>query len=709
MSDEKPSSTKEKPDKPESPPPPVAPEPPQAPLTTADGPAPSREEAIRDLRGGVSESGSRVRSRKIAAEGIDRMGGVVNVFQGKFVVEGDFHSGGGKPAARRAGKGTAMDLAEVDYFVAAAGFDSGVDTVDTQNLAVIARQAGTGRRCQALATLVEVLRRNKIEPVVHELDVNVLGTMSWRVPGPRLGLIVVDRSGRAESLDDAWFRYASSQLRTHGSFLVVVTGPVRGSLATATKREDFVVADMDQPDPIEIVRSRLSGQLPWLPADELEDLLSKPELAALLEERSGPAFATRTANALLKALRENADLDEAIAQLRDPEDQVREWLGTDPKPEQVALVLATAVLEEATYLNVADAAVALYRDLTSGSGAMTPRYLRQLLSEHSWLEYVPQQDEPPILRFRDAKLRPAVLALIWFELDGAREKILAWLTKLASHDDVEVCARAAVAAGILSTSDFEHSLHRYILPWASSRVSVLREGAALALNVAAGASNLEDAVWTYVEQWAEVVRYDSKVRNLPATAGLAVGGELGISRPKRTLRVLRTLVCEGNWGLLGPAAQSTHLLLEAGLVAEVLDALMEWTEPDSMDSASEPMVKALTMFAYAAQAGEGKPVLLASATQHPQTLPELWGRALECEPVRVLAMDALRTWVDVAERDPSVRVVVLDMLAGIADRGDTDYGRLCHALRGWAEDLDNPSAMAADFYNELVEAGELTA
>jgi hypothetical protein len=122
------------------------------------------------------------------------------------------------------------------------------------------------------------------------------------------------------------------------------------------------------------------------------------------------------------------------------------------------------------------------------------------------------------------------------------------------------------------------------------------------------------------------------------------------------------------------------------------------------------------MFTYAAEesGAEGtpaadRPVLLVSTEKHRDKLPELWGRALDCEPVHDLAMDALRTWVGVADRDRSVRGVVLDMLAGLADRGETDFKRLCHALREWAVDPDEPSGAAADFYEELIEAGELSA
>ncbi|HEU5470840.1 MAG TPA: hypothetical protein VFV67_09320 [Actinophytocola sp.] len=696
----------------------------ESPADAGDAKPPSRDEALHRLRGDGAELDN-LRFNKIIAEGLGHVEDVanINIFQGAFTVEGDFTAGGthSRPARRLAAK-TRLEPKQLEerlaYYVPPVGFKTGVDILYEGNLAIFSGPARTGRESRALATVVEALRRCGLTGDVLRLDGNVLGNMSWRVPQRHCGLIVLDRphgQGRfaAESIDDDWLSRAGDQLREHGSFLVVITGPVGGSLATAALRTEFVLEDMELPPPMEIVRARVAGELPLLAEDEVERQLSETQLGAIFEERDDPAFATRAAMVTVEALRTGADLDAAIVRLRDPEDQVREWLGADPDAAEVAWVLATAALEGSSYLNVADAAVGLCRELGAGPAGMGLRYFRRLLAERSWIEHAAQPDGSAAVRFRHDKLRHVVLALSWFELDGARSKILQWLTGLADHPDVEVRARAAGAAGILAMRDFEHSLHRYLVPWGSSRSVQLRQSAAQGMNVVGSVEANADTVWEQLEQWAEMVRFDIRERNLPATAGLAAGGPLGVADPRRALRVLRTLVCDGDWGLLEPAAFSTHLLLEAGCVHQVLDALMEWTEAAVTE---EPVVKALTMFAFAARepgsaetAASDRPVLMLSAWEHREQLPELWGRALSCEPVRSLAMDALRAWVRVADADRSVHGVVLDLLAGIADRGDQDYGRLCYALREWAVDPDEPSDAAAAFYREIREAGELTA
>jgi hypothetical protein len=706
-------------------PPPTPPPPESPPKESGDAGTlpPSRDDVLRRLRGDAADL-SNVRSGQIISEVLASL----TMIEGGISVGGDFiigtsNSGSSKPATRRTTKrrlDPKLVADEAHRYVRPVGFDSGVDVLSDNNLAIFSGPKHTGRRSRALTSLVTVMQANGLDLEIYELTGNVLGNMAWRVPQARCGFIVVDeaRKPAAESVDDKWLTYATDRLLEQQSYLVVTTGPVSGSLATAPRRAEFVLEELELPDPIEIVRRYVADESPLLSAVDIDELIDKTELADILDERDDPRFAIRAATTLTEALRANTDPAPAISRLRNPEEQVREWLGADPDATDIAFVFATATLEGSSYLKVADAAVALYRAISNGSAAMTPRYLRKLTAERTWIESAKRPDDPdgpPVVRFRHAGLRSAVLALTWFEFDGARDKILDWLTDLAEHTDVEVRARAAGSAGVLATTDFRHGLHRCFLPWSLARSATLRQSAALGLNVVGSVGRHAEAVWTQIEQWADLVHYKDKAKNLPATAALAAGGPLGTDDPRRALRVLRTLVCDGDWGLLEPAALSTQWLLEAGRANEVLDALMDWTESTSI-TPDESVVKALTMFAFAAgESGStesgttNRPALLQIAQSHRDTLPDLWARALACEPVRPMALEALEVWVRVVDKDPSTFRDVVEMVGGIADQGDQHYSRLCHALRQWAEDVDDPSDAAADIYNELVEAGELTA
>ncbi|KFU78400.1 hypothetical protein SAMN04489729_8184 [Amycolatopsis lurida] len=691
----------------EPPPQEVGPEPPK------ENPAPSsREEAVKGLRGEASEL-SNGRFTKIISAAADRLAGAgnLNLFHGDIIVDGDFVAGpGGRSGARRSSRARTEPqdvLKATEYFVAPPDFTDGVGRLQSTSLLVMADAAGTGRFTRALATLRDVLGE---DANVYRVTSSMLGNPNWRVPHPRSGYVVVDNAGgdgkfAAGKLTDDWLVKTSERLLAEESYLVVVTGPVTGSLASASKRMEFVVEEFELPDPIEIVRRRMAGELPWLSPSELEEHLSTDGLAELLEDRDDPRFATRVASAVAEAVRTRDDVGKVVGRLSNPEDQVREWLSSSPDTADVALVLATAVLEDAGYLHVADAAIALYRQLSTSSATLTLRYLRRILAKRGWLELVtpPAGDSGvPRLRFKSAHLRVAVLGVTWFELDGARAKILEWLKSLAEHNDVEVRARTAQAAGILATNDFEHGLHKYLLPWAASKTAVLRQSAAHGLNVAGTIGGNAEAAWTHIEQWAA---FESPTRSpkLPITAGLAVGGRLGFDAPRRALFVLRTLVHRDSWDLLEPVAISTKSLLQAGRTTEVLQALLEWADRSDDEEATVRILMAFS-FAVLPEDGTGnRPLLMREKHEHRDVLPELWGRALADSSARKLARTALRSWVRYADQDETASSAVLDVLVGIADRGSADLERVLRLLRRWAQDPYAPSDKAAEFHDTLVD------
>lgn len=698
-------------------PPPAPPDEPKPADGDKDQP-PSRDDAVHKLRTETPELSS-IRYGKIVAEGARRLADftTVNVFQGDFFVDGDFvatasqrrRTGGGR-AAR---EGLDLDAVrrEQENFVPPPGFDDGVDLLLDKRLLILSGPARTGLRTRALATLLAAMRKAGIQPRLAEVGGGVLGNTSWRVPRAETGLLLEDRTGKdgkfaAETVNDAWLELMSDRLGEHRSFLVVVTGPVAGSLATASKRGEFVLDDLELPDPLEIVRLRVHNELAWDRAD-LDRRLAGTELAELLAERDDPSFAVRAAQRVIDALRENGDLAAAVGRLRDTEGEVREWLDREPDLKQIAFVMAAAVLEGASYLSVSDAAVDLYRRLSSNGAAMTPRYLKELRLERNWIEWPRDEDGGITVRFKHARLRPVVLAVIWFEYDGARATIIGWLKSLADYTDVEVRARAAQAAGILAGNDFEHGMHQYLLPWAVTGSLRLQQSAATGLNIAGTTRDQSDRAWSYIELWAALAGGPKKARtSLQGTAGLAAGGELGAASPRRALHMLRTLVDGGDWSLLDAIAVSVQALLEAGRAAEVLDALMDWSDGPAGDDA---VAKALMVFAFAVwpegDTGE-KPLLLAKADEHRDELPELWGRALAAEAARPLAVDALRAWVRWVDADPSLWDTVIGVVAGIADRPGHDYHRLLHLLEEWALDPDDPSDAAREFYHELNDAGE---
>ncbi|MCE6998411.1 phosphatidylinositol-specific phospholipase C1-like protein [Saccharothrix sp. S26] len=634
----------------------------------------------------------------------------INEFRAGITVHGDFLAGSARRARPRRPTAVPVDatqLADVDNYVRPEGFETGTAALATSHLVILAGQARTGRRSRALAMLDEVLGGAE-HPDVVELPVSVLGSLQWQPPARGRGFVVLDQPTRgahaAHRLDDTWLTRVSGLLRDQGRFLVVVTGPVEGTLASAVHRFEHVLDDLALPDPLEIVRKRVTTAAPQVGGPRFDELAVRAQLVDVLAERDDPHFATRVAHVLVESLRLGTDPRQEVARLRSPHEQVAEWLSASPALSEIAFVTATAVLEQLTYLWVVDAAVQLSRALGGGAGS-TLRYSRMLGAERGWIKRTEHASGPETLRFRHDDLREAVLAGLWLQLDGARGKVVAWLSRLAAHPNVEIHARAADAAGVLAAVDFEYGMHQLFLPWATDRSAVLRQSAALGLDVAGALSGEVGAFWGHVQRWADELGSTARSRNLADTAALAAAGRLGVADPGRALNVLRSLVRNPQWAPLTSVSIAARTLLESGVTTPLLEALLDWSGTPSDEQTT---AKALTVFTYAVRStggsGDALPALLSGPERHLDLLAELWGRALSCAPVREIAENALRGWVAAADGSRVPRRAVVDVLAGIADRSDDDFATLEDLLSTWAFDTDSPSPTAAHFYDHLLKA-----
>ncbi|WP_431873232.1 hypothetical protein [Amycolatopsis sacchari] len=671
---------------------------------------PDHDTTVRNLQGNATEL-AQARMGEYVARGISQLNAeTINIFASAYDE--------GAPKRRRTGRGTGKtrftprDLDEATAsFVEPAGFQDERYLLADRNLVVLAGPAGTGKRTRALRLLRTVLHDAGLEEVVEELPVSVLANPTWRVPGEQTGFLVTDAPGRdgagtAAKIGEEWLRKTADRLIEAGSYLVVATGPVGGSLATAPNRAEFVLDEWELPDPLEVLHRRLRDTVPS-EAEVLIAQLADTELAEVLAERDTPAFAVRAATEIVEGHRAGRALADTVAKLGDAEGLVQEWLSREPEAKDLSLALATAVLDGAGYLKVSDAAVSLYRRLNNGGSApMTLRYTRRLLAEHAWIRLVPSGDarRAPSVRFRHPRVRPAVLGVVWCHYDGARAKVLEWLKELAVHHDVEVRAGAAQAIGILAQQDFEHAVHEYLRPWGGDGSPLLRQTAAQGLDVA-GVLGDAQAAWSVLEGWARAAHSPDN-EHLCTTAALAVGGQLGREDPRRALGVLWDfVVSQDEWEVLAAVAASTGALLEAGCGDEVLRALGEWTGPGADGDA---LVRALLVFTWVVhpETTESWPLLVRTAERHGRELAVLWGRALADGTVRPVALEQLRGWVRRVDEDAAAEPIVRGLLADIADQGRGNEKRVLHALSQWAQDRYRPSLSAATFYDLMHEAEE---
>ena len=145
--------------------------------------------------------------------------------------------------------------------------------------------------------------------------------------------------------------------------------------------------------------------------------------------------------------------------------------------------------------------------------------------------------------------------------------------------------------------DFPYVLHHFLYPWAVSRSAAARDCAALALTIPGRNAQYETQVWALLRQWAA----DGPERSgsqLAGTAAEAAGSVLGRHRAPDALGVLHEVLKRNEWESLTAVVLAVLNLAENGCTAEVLAALVDWSEPND---GSAPVIKTLAAFALIAR------------------------------------------------------------------------------------------------------------
>lgn len=647
--------------------------------------------------------------------------GTLALFNDTVSFGGGFHTGARDKTDRRQDSDAAIvpldegELAEhTELYIHPSGYDEALDSLSERHLLMLTAPPGSGREAAAVNLLAEMLAvSGTARGTCHRvLDPAQLTSPGWEPPVEEGAYLAVLEDGpdAVAASSSAGLRAlagVAAALRATRSYLVLVGGHdlaiAAPAVATAAWHELAPV------DPVTIVERRVLGSDPDDDyAVELRTLLEKSGAEPALHERPSAQHAVRLAS----VIRAGGDLAAAVATLRDPSDQVSAWFNRHRGPEAVAFALAAAVLEESSYLTVADAAVALRIALSPvDDGPPDIRFRDRLSHEQPWIEVVFEEHSgipgPPRVRFRSPLLRQVVLAYAWTRLDGRRGAVLQWLRGLLTHPDLEVRARVAVAAGLLTWADHHYAVHRFLKSWAASKSWPVRQGAATALGVAGGRPEASEPIWRLLDTWAREgsSAYD---RRLAGTAANALGGLLGRNHPTRALRVLHDALDRGDdWGTLTPVAWAGVHLINQGRVAHVLDAYLDWSQPQDL---SPMVVRTLSAFVFAAStpydehggtgslegAVPGMPHLLSTLADHLPPMQELWARALARKPVQNSALVALRTWIDdYAALHPAALGGIEALLVGIATRPGKYQQRLLYWLEAWARDRDQPSRNAA--------------
>ncbi|WP_159942050.1 MULTISPECIES: hypothetical protein [unclassified Nocardiopsis] len=709
-----------------------------SPVAEEDAPL-SQEDALHALRREASSSRGHAESARMSAltdHLLERLQsesgglriGTLALFNDSVRFGGGFHAAGGSDGTpRHDADSRSADLlpehvgAHVDNFVRPADFDHLLRILLKHRLVVLARPDGTGREAVAVNLLAEAvaLLGGGDGRIIRLGERDRPRGTPWSPPGKGCGLLLPtppdpDQTGY---IDLAWVEEVGRALESANSYMVVVTSPPQGVLLNTAAHSEVVSPLKAAVDPVAIVHRWVLGEAPGPDRErQLDDRLREGGALELLALAPQP----RTAVSVAAAIRDGQDLKALVRRLSDPSARVHEWFAHHRSPDEVSFALAAAVLHDARYLCVSDAAVDLHRLLAEERTAPAPLSFHETLhTAHPWIVLDESGDirrGQPRVRFREPRMQQAVLAYAWNHLDGQRTSLVRWLRRLVIHRDVEVQARARVATAVMAAHDLEHALYRFLDGWAGDPSPHPRRAAATVLGVVSEDPELTDQVWDLLHTWAD--RPESAVeRRMAATSALVAGGPPGRRDPDAALGVLlAALGEEESWDALGHVAEALASLVDHGRTPHVLEALLEWSRPEDL---SPLVLKSLLAFCYVAGAATrpdtgGRPLgarrgsrpappplLLEQADQHLAPLVELWKRALARKPVQEVALDVLRTWIGHAAATPRGRQSVQRVLEGVAAQGRRHRERLVYWLGQWAAARGETAAAAADLRRAL--------
>jgi hypothetical protein len=478
---------------------------------------------------------------------------------------------------------------------------------------------------------------------------------------------------------------------------------------------DYLVDCEEPPDPEAVLRHNLRWRLDG--AEPPAALFEVPWVRRELDGKPLPGYLDQLGDVLTMVAKGLTDPTTAEADYtRLLGRRVAEWFESHPDLPERCLMVAAAVLNGASYHEVADAADQLRTLLEPpneddalpqppGWGLSSSRHqLVEDLGARVLTQLQPTSLGPcpvELLELEDPRLQPQVLDHVWVGHDAVRGTLLDWLERLGHHSIFDVHGRAAAAVGALCRKDLPYLHNRLLLEWATAEGREARISAAVALDVVAGDPDLARQVRALLHQW---IQLDPGSRQA-WTATVAYGFGVGQRWPKFALRDLR-LVVEQAPHHAWVASQSLASLCEAGKASTVLDAIADWAAIDDPPDAAEPVLRVFLRMLMAANANvltagadgnDTVPTLLRLAAkdgEHRSRVVELWKQAFQRVDTSKEAVGALRRWILLADERTEVQQT-LDPVAGLLLRGDHGYqADLADVLRELAEDLRRPSTNA---------------
>jgi hypothetical protein len=510
---------------------------------------------------------------------------------------------------------------------------------------------------------------------------------------------------------------------------------------------DGYIADCPLPDPQEVFRRAVDYEIRRRPGQE--ELLRKLAANAEPDGATGPQTpaevhwlvahlisveATDYPSADLSLL--NSDLaSRYVSAWFEPLAGLPATSEGDEPVRLAAFRIALAVLNDSPFDLVAEAAEDLAeRILITRSPRRTPG--RPVFARHredyvansrasvvpGSVKFITATAPASLIAYDDDRLPLAVLRHVW-AMHNLREPLLSWLEHL--NDDRRPLAymRAALAIGLLTSWDFSYTFHERIEPWArSSEVPRRRWTAAVALDEASRNDEVRPVVREMLEAWCEKGTFEQRW-----TGAIALGYDLGMQDPGKTLKELRKLGCWEDGKLVQMASWAVARLFVLGGINPVTTALGDWLDDDRRDVrwlglvavwriADMKVGELEEQFELPATSAGGRwtrladrgrwPLLVALADEDPGLLDpfaDLVWQLTRSVRTEQAAAATLKRWMRAGKKDPTCIGPVGRFLALLGD-DDFDRARLLHIVRSLRRDRDEPlPAVIADRLERAVQ------
>lgn len=597
------------------------------------------------------------------------------------------------------------------------------DLLTSRRLAILHGPEGHGKGSAALAALGLHESILNLDPSVTPAD---LSDFARRRPLEGSSRYVVESLSpdTAQRLNSFVLRSLERDLAANDGRLVITVD------ARATLDPDitaYVLPWTAKPDPALLLRRHLGLHVG---AEQVDEIFADEASASVVEALGGRSLreAAETARRLAELLAGGRPLTEAVQSAGlDATARVREWFAKDPSIEDIAFVIATAVLGGCRYATVAAAAQPLAKLIARGSRHKLSRVpVNPLRTRSERVEQAMAVLEPAVfrtsyglasvetIRLENRWLVQALLDEVHHEYDVLRAATYTWLEDLGRSDDADVRLRAAGAVAWLAQHDFPLADRQILLPWALGTTRESR-AAAEVLGVAAWLEPCAALALELVHTWAQQ-RSDL---DLWWTAAAAYGGELGVRFPSvamdglygivtadhgdvdATVTALR-IVSEGALRLLRGGGR-----YDPGLADLVLQHLASWLDADRAAAYTARRCYTSALFDASdvewAWSADNRRLLLHDSTRSASA--RLLRAVLTDGKFRDDALDSLEALLRACDLDDSF----FDPLAALVVTATTGEGtnardllRIRHYLNRWCSGR-RPSTSARTLLDRLPE------